>query len=122
MIAVLEIVLLCNAIKFGSTTSDELHAAITAHFQLFVDAYGRDKAKPKHHYGLHLGRMLAWFGVLVGTLTHERKHRVIKRNTRNRDNLRNWNLGSLEEVTVHQLSELGRQFLHTGDYKYIETC
>ena len=105
MIAVLEIVLLCNAIKFGSTTSGELHAAITAHFQLFVDAYGRGKAKPKHHYGLHLGRMLAWFGVLVGTLTHERKHRVIKRNTRNRDNLRNWNLGS-----VHQLFELGRQF------------
>ena len=98
----------------GSGVADMLAAAICDHFTLFIAAYGADAIKPKHHYALHLPRMLATHGVLVGTFTHERKHRVVKRNTRDRMNLTKWDLGSLEEITVHQLKELGRTFIRSG--------
>ena len=61
--------------------------------------------------------MLARFGVLLGTLCNERKHRVIKRHTRARLNLTSWSLGSLEEVTCNQIRELKRNFVKTGQLR-----
>ena len=49
--------------------------------------------------------MLARFGFLLSTFTHERKHRVVKRYTRDRRNLKSWNLGAIEDITCHQLWE-----------------
>jgi hypothetical protein len=45
-------------------------------------------------------------------LVHERKHRVVKRYTRNRCNLQSWDLGAMEDVTCHQLWELSEPFMH----------
>ena len=41
--------------------------------------YGRDKMRPKHHYAAHLPEQYRRFGFLVSCLTHERKHRLVKR-------------------------------------------
>ena len=51
---------------------------------------------------------------MLGTLCNERKHRVIKRHTRNRLNLMHRDLGSLEEVTCNQIRELKRSFVKNG--------
>ena len=53
-------------------------------------------------------------GMLFGTLTNERKHRVVKAETRSRMNLTSWDLGALEEVTVEQLREQSRHFVRPG--------
>ena len=113
-IAVLEVVLLFSSMKYGFDNYDILNTAIRQHMVLFLAAYGPDEARPKHHYSLHLPRMLRKFGVLIGTLTMERKHRVVRRCTRDRRNPTKWNLGSLEEVTVNQLREQARQFIKSG--------
>jgi hypothetical protein len=114
MIAVLVVVVWLNTVKYGQNDAAALEAIIAEHLNAFVDAYGRNKTRPKHHYSLHLADMLRSFGTLLGTLCNERKHRVVKRHTRNRDNLKKWDLGSLEEVTCNQIRELRRSFISTG--------
>ena len=44
------------------------------------------------------------------TFTHERKHRLVTRYTRDRRNLKNWDSGAIEEITCHQLWELSEPF------------
>ena len=48
---------------------------------------------------------------MLSTFLQERKHRVVKKYTRDRRNLTNWDLGAIEEVTCHQLWELDRPLL-----------
>ena len=62
--------------------------------------------RPKHHYVLHLPDMLSRFGTLISTFTHERKHRLVIRYSRDRHSLVSWELGALEEITCHQLWEM----------------
>ena len=62
--------------------------------------------KPKQHYALHLPLMLLIHGCLLSTLVNERRHRVIKRYTRDRCTLgSSWELGALEEVVAFQCHE-----------------
>ena len=61
--------------------------------------------RPKHHYALHLPDMLRRFGFLLSTFTQERKHRIVKRYTKDRKNLKNWDLGVIEDITCHQIWE-----------------
>ena len=105
MIAVLTVVMMLQAVKTGVISSDELFVAIVAHLTLYTEAYGDDAVRPKHHYALHLPDMLRKFGFLLATFTHERKHRVVKRYTKNRMNLKKWALGAIEEITCHQIWE-----------------
>ena len=105
MIAVLTVVMMLQSVKTGTITSDMLFVAIVAHLTLYHDAYGEDEMRPKHHYALHLPDMLYRFGFLLSTFTHERKHRVVKKYTRNRMNLKRWALGAIEDITCHQIWE-----------------
>ena len=76
------------------------------------------KTVPKHHYMLHLPEMLLRVGFLLSTFTHERKHKLVKLYTRDRDNLRSWDVGAIEDITAHQMWELGRSVFmsdHTSD-------
>jgi hypothetical protein len=116
LLAVLHVVMLLNAVKTGTVTSDELHLAIIAHLVLFKQAYGEDLFRPKHHYSIHLPGMLLWFGFLLATFTHERKHRLVTRYGRDRRNLKAWDKSIVEEVTCHQLWELRQAFVgaHTA--------
>ena len=53
--------------------------AITKHREMFYNVYGVENARPKHHYASHLPGMYRRFGFLLSVLTHERRHRLVKR-------------------------------------------
>ena len=95
-IAVLVVVMMLQAVKSGDVGWQELGVAIEKHLKLFAAAYGPDDIRPKHHYALHLSYMLRAFGFLLATFTHERKHRMVKRYTHDRQNLRRFSLGTVE--------------------------
>ena len=111
MIAVLVVVELLQAVKRGVVSPDQLHDAIEKHLQLFLSAYGADLVRPKHHYALHLTRMLRFFGMLLATLTQERKHRLIRRYAQRRSNLTSWETGVVEDITCHALMDLKKKFM-----------
>lgn len=111
MQACLVVVELLQAVKRGVVSAPRLASAISDHLRLYVDAYGADSVRPKHHYMMHLPSALARHGTLIATYTHERKHRVVKRYTRNRMNLTHWELGAMGDITCHQIWELSRPFL-----------
>jgi hypothetical protein len=113
MLAVLHVIELLQAVRRNVVTPAQLAAAIARHFALYVLAYGKSAVRPKHHYALHLPDMLGRFGSLLATFVHERKHRVIKRYTRKRENLRSWELGTMEELLSHQLFEVNKPFLQS---------
>jgi len=113
MIAVLRVVVILMKLKSGTISADRLTTAIMHHLQLFKAAYGDGAIRPKHHFACHLGPMLRRFPFLMSTFVHERKHRVVKKYTRDRRSLRSWDLGAIEEITCHQLWELGKPLLRT---------
>ena len=116
LICVLTVVMMLQALKLGEVSADDLATAIQDHLAAYIAAYGADSMRPKHHDALHLPRMLRRFGFLLATFTCERKHRVVKRYTHARLNLTNWSLGSIEEVTCHQIWELSLPFFHAMSF------
>ena len=114
MLAVLMVVEALQAVKCRNVSPACLKLRILDHLRRYVAAYGADAVRPKHHYALHLPEMLARHGTLVGTLTNERRHRVVKRYTRDRRCLLRWELGALEEMTCHSRWELSEPFLRSG--------
>lgn len=111
VLAVLEVIMLLISLKTGTVSADELEAAIKKHLILFKAVYGDAMVRPKHHYSTHLSKMLAYFGFLLATFTHERKHRLITRYCRDRKNLSNWDCSAIEEITCHQLWQLKQPFM-----------
>lgn len=113
MLAVLSVIMLLNSVKTGAVTAEQLNTAIVTHLALFSAAWGELYVRPKHHYSLHLGPMMTWFGFLLSTFTHERKHRLITRYCRDRKNLANWDMSAIEEITCHQVWQLSLPFMQT---------
>ena len=113
MIAVLDVVIMLQGVKCCCVDPANLKRAIKKHIDLYIAAYGKSSIRPKYHYVLHLPWILARFGVLLTTFTLERKHRVVKKYTKFRENLTNWNVCALEEITTHQVWELSLNFLCT---------
>ena len=113
-LAVLNVVELLQAVKAGVVGASVLRSAIDKHFGLFIAAYGEARVRLKHHYILHLPGMLRRFGTLIATFTHERKHRLIIRYSRDRHCFKQFELGALEEVTVHQLWEICEPYMKCG--------
>jgi hypothetical protein len=108
MLAVLVVVDVLQAVKRKVVTPEELQTSIERHLVLYVAAYGPEAVRPKHHYVRHLPAALARTGTLISTLTHERKHRVVKRYTRGRVNLQSW---AMEDITSQQLFDISQAFL-----------
>jgi hypothetical protein len=107
MIAVLKVLDILQKCKLkGAVTPDKLRTAIKTHLDLFKACHDVSDMRPKHHYVLHLPTALRLFGVLLTTLTHERKHRAAKRYARGRINLESFEVSVLEEMTAHNLWEL----------------
>ena len=77
-------------------------------------AYGTDMIVPKYHYILHLPDMLRRFGTLFSCLVNERRHRVVKKYTKDRVADPRWELGALEEVVTFQMYEA--QHVEYGSY------
>lgn len=114
MIAAFEVLELCMRVKRGGVSPDTLRRAIEKHLTLFKAAWGDNMMKPKHHYCLHLPSQLLRHGTLLSTHTHERRHRLVKRQTRDRKILESFDLGAIEEITCHQIFELENPFLKFG--------
>ena len=110
MLACLPVVLLLMAVRTGEVSAPELFEAVSLHLRLYQACYGDSCMRPKHHYALHLPDMLRRFGFLLATFTHERKHRLVMRYTRDRSNLKSWDLGAIEDITCHQVWELKQEF------------
>jgi hypothetical protein len=110
MVACLAVVLLLVSVKTGLVSASVLFSAISVHLPLYKACYGDGCVRPKHHYALHLPDMLQRFGFLLATFTHERKHRLVTRYTRDRKNLSSWDLGAIEDITCHQMWELKQEF------------
>ena len=68
-----------RAWRAGKGGGTELHTAIEAHLQAHLMAYGVQYYRPKMHYVLHLADALRRHGLLLSTLTQERKHRLAKK-------------------------------------------
>ena len=62
----------------GKLTPQELGGAIRKHHDLFLEAFGKDECKPKHHFAQHLEGVYRRFGMLQTTLVHERRHKAYK--------------------------------------------
>ena len=103
MLAAFDVLELLLSIKALEVTGDVLHSFIVRHLQLRKEAYGPDCFRPKHHYVQHLGAMLAFFGFLISCFVHERHHKVAKLFARWRNNTKSYEVGLLEDMTVHQL-------------------
>ena len=113
MLACLAVVMLLLALKTGTVTAATLNLAIITHLALFHSVWGDTYIRPKHHYALHLGPMLEYFGFLLATFTHERKHRLVTRYCRDRKNLTAWDMSAIEEITCHQIWQLNLPFMQT---------
>ena len=113
MLAVLYVVMMLQALKTGTITAAKLNTAIVTHLAQFLSVWGDSYVRPKHHYALHLGPMLEYFGFLLATLTQERKHRLITRYCRDRKKLASWDMSAIEEITCHQVWQLSLPFMQT---------
>ena len=108
MVAVLKVVVLLTSIKTGTVSAEALTEAIKTHLVLYKAAYGDAEIRPKHHFALHLGPMLARFPFLLSTFVNERRHRVVKRYTRDRRTLQSFDLGTIEDIRYHYARTISR--------------
>ena len=115
ILACLFSVQLLMATRLCIVSPDKLAHSIRTHLELYAAVYGVEEMRPKHHYALHLPDMLKRFGVILTTFVNERKHRIVKKYTHNRNSLVAFDLCALEDVTVHQLWELSLPFFNMYD-------
>ena len=99
-------VMLLGIVITGRVSGEELERAIVAHLDAHKAAWGDALWLPKHHYALHLGKLLSHFGYLLATFTQERKHRLVKRFLNPRHNTNGLERGIMEELTMQHLHEL----------------
>ena len=79
ILALLTVMSLLDAIKWGVVTPDDLADAIQHHGALFVACYGESLARPKHHYTQHLPAIFRRWDGLLSCWVQERLHRLVKR-------------------------------------------
>ena len=77
--ALCSVIVLATMVPRGGVTATILMAAIIKHLTLHKEAYGDDHWVPKFHYTLHLPEQLEDWRILIFCLTHERKHKEVKR-------------------------------------------
>ena len=95
----------------GLNSPERLRDAILAHLSKHLEAYRETGWKPKFHWATELWRNYASFGFLIGLLVTERKHKVIKRWSKDRHTLTSFEKGLVEEVTLQHLGDLRKPWL-----------
>ena len=106
MLLCLDALEMIHCLKGCGVTHSRLRRAIEHHLDAYIHAYGRAHARPKCHYVLHLPDMYERHGCLLSTLVNERRHRLVKRYTRDRCTVdKKWEVGALEEVVAAQCQE-----------------
>ena len=85
---------------------DEFAEAIKQLLTLHALAYGPYSMLPKHHYMVHMPRVLRMLGFLPNTLALERKHKMVKKHGAALANHNHTTSTVLREVTSEQLAAL----------------
>ena len=100
-------------LKTCTVSAGSLAEAINTQLGFYKAAYGDAGIRPKHHQALHLGPMLARCPFMLSTFVNERRHRAVKKYTRDRRTLKSFDLGTIEEIACHQIWELGKPLFHS---------
>lgn len=109
LLACCDVLGLLMAVPRGIVSPQRLRRAIETQFGSFIAAFGEERVVPKFHYALHLPLALERHGTLWNCLTHERKHKVVKRYlTEATHTSRNL----LRDVTCDHLASLQRAHFH----------
>ena len=109
LIACIDVLELLMCVRHNVVQPDTLKTALLRHLRLYKAAYGDDACRPKHHYALHLWKMLRDFGTLISCLTMERLHKIPKRYVTNRRNTTSYELGTIEDPCEKSLWQLMRK-------------
>ena len=105
---------LLTALKKGTVLPDLLEAAILDHLRAYQRAYGEVGWIPKHHLATHLANMYRLFKILLCLLTQERRHKTIKRWSKDRYTLRGFERGVMEELTLEHLHAMRASWYDAG--------
>lgn len=98
-----------------SVFCDLLKAKQAKHFDQFLKAYGREHARPKHHYSLHAADQWSKFECCLDTKTQERKHQLLKREIESSgQNLTGFEERMLRQLLQNMVTELGSHADHIG--------
>ena len=115
MILCLNVLEKCHTLKASGVSPHSLKRSIERHLDAAYAVYGRAYARPKSHYVLHLWKQLELHGCLLSTLVNERRHRVVKRYTRDRcATQKHWEVGALEEIVAFQAHEATQSYFAVG--------
>ena len=87
----------------GRVSVATLRDAVFGHLRSFMAAYSEHGWIPKHHLAIHLCDALQRHGTLIGCLVHERRHKIVKRWSRDRYTTKSFERGLLEELTVEHM-------------------
>lgn len=87
---------------------DQLAAAQSQHLKLFVQSYGAEAVRPKHHFSLHLPSQIKRDKLILDVWVHERKHRLIKSSARAVSHAPDHEKCVMSLVAETQLDELGK--------------
>ena len=105
-----DVLLALSAMESSRTTPDQLACLIREYLELHLREYGLSAFLAKHHYLLHLPQDLKFWGMLLSTFVHERKHRLIKRFANQRCNLKSFTKNMLGDIVLDQLYHMDRAF------------
>jgi hypothetical protein len=108
---VLELVTNIKRNALGRITPMQLRDAIFAHLAKFLEAYRGIGWKPKFHWATELWRMYERFEFLLGLLVTERRHKIVKRWSKDRLSQESFEAGVVEEVTLQHLTDLREPWL-----------
>lgn len=93
----------------------DLQTAIQSHLEAFLQVHPEERFIPKGHLALHLPAQLRHHGLLISCLTHERRHKELKRFANNLTNARpGTERGLLQEMQLTHLESLDRVPLGFG--------
>ena len=123
----LALCLVCDVlilISSNRTTPLSLEEALFDHATKFNNAYRvlLHRYLPKHHVARHLAEWWEKFGILVSLFTHERKHKFIKAEVKDRKTLQAFSRGVIENLTIRHLQALMRPLWHCGLEGESEAC
>ena len=84
------------------------------HLKAFQHAYKGLGWRPKHHWAYHLWHMFKTFVFLLGLLVTERRHKIVKRWSKDKFNSSSFERGLMEELTLQHLADLAPPWLTRG--------
>ena len=105
---------MCMQFKDGTVQPACLKQRCVDHLSSFLRAYGDVGWLPKHHLSLHLHLELKRFKTLLGLLVQERRHKVVKRWTKDRYSCKSFERGLIEEVTLEHLHQMESHWCRHG--------